>query len=77
MVTARTSNPFATRPYTKTVEIKVSRRRYRCQDCGKTLFDPIPDLDSKRFATTHLVAYVRTACFRETFAAVARRVAMD
>ena len=61
----------------KTVEIKVNRRRYRCQGCGKTLFDPIPDLDGKRFATTRLVAYVRTACFRETFAAVARRVAMD
>lgn len=29
----------------KIVQIAVHRRRYRCQDCGKTLFDPVPDLD--------------------------------
>ncbi len=61
----------------KTVQIIVNRRRYRCQACGKTLFDPIPDLDGKRLATSRLIAYVRAACFRETFAVVARRVAMD
>jgi len=61
----------------KTVQIRVNRRRYRCQNRGKTLFDPIPDLDGKRLATTRLVAYVRSTCFRETFAVVARRVAMD
>jgi transposase len=61
----------------KTVQITVNRRRYRCQACGKTLFDPIPDLDSKRLATSRLIAYVRKTCFRETFAVVARRVAMD
>lgn len=61
----------------KTVQITVNRRRYRCQSCGKTLFDPIPDLDGKRLATRRLIAYVRTNCFREPFAVVARRVAMD
>lgn len=61
----------------KTVQITVNRRRYRCQSCGKTLFDPIPDLDSRRLATKRVVAYVRSNCFREPFAVVARRVAMD
>jgi transposase len=61
----------------KTVQITVNRRRYRCQNCGKTLFDPIPDLDGKRLATSRLIAYVRSVCFKETFAAVARRVDMD
>ncbi len=61
----------------KTVQITVNRRRYRCQNCGKTLFDPIPDLDAKRLATSRLIAYVRANCFQEPFAVVARRVAMD
>lgn len=60
-----------------TVRIVVKRRRYRCQDCGKTQFAPLPDLDSKRFATTRLIHYIRKHCFRETFAAIARRVGMD
>lgn len=59
------------------VRIQVARRRYRCQACRKTQFDPITDLDSKRLATTRLITYIRTHCFRETFAALARRVAMD
>lgn len=61
----------------KTVQITVNRRRYRCQNCGKTLFDPMPDLDGKRLATSRLIAYVRANCFREPFAVVARRVSMD
>jgi transposase len=61
----------------KTVQITVNRRRYRCQGCGKTLFDPIPDLDSKRLATTRLIHHIRAHCFRETFASLARQVDMD
>lgn len=61
----------------KSVRISVNRRRYRCQACSKTLFDPIPDLDSKRLATTRLIDYIRAHCFRETFASLARQVDMD
>lgn len=61
----------------KTVTIAVRRRRYRCQRCTKTLFDPVPDLDNKRLATTRLINYIRSRCFRETFAAVARDVDFD
>lgn len=61
----------------KTVRITVHRRRYQCQACRKTLFDPMPDLDSKRLATNRLVEYIRKHCFRETFASIARQVDMD
>ena len=39
--------------------------------------EPVADFDSKRQGTTRLVNYVRTHCFRETFAAVARQVSLD
>ncbi len=61
----------------KAVQITVHRRRFRCQACGKTCFDAIPDLDPKRLATRRLVAYVRSRCLRETFAALAREVGLD
>lgn len=61
----------------KTVQIAVHRQRYRCQDCGKTLFDPIQDLDGKRLATRRLVAYIQTHVFKQTFASLARQVDMD
>jgi len=41
------------------------------------MFDPISDLDSKRLATRRLIGYIRTHCFRETFASIARQVDMD
>ncbi|EQD26562.1 hypothetical protein B2A_15586, partial [mine drainage metagenome] len=34
----------------KPVRIRILRKRYRCQDCEQTAFDPIPDLDGKRRA---------------------------
>ena len=61
----------------KPVRIRILRRRYRCQDCEQTAFDPIPDLDGKRRATMRLVAFVRARSFSQTFAAVAREAALD
>ena len=61
----------------KPVRIVLQRRRYRCIACGKTQFEPVADFDSKRQGTTRLVNYVRTHCFRETFAAIARQVSLD
>jgi len=61
----------------ETVQIEVHRRRFRCQDCGKTLFDPIAGLDGKRLATRRLVSYIHTHAFKQTFAFLARQVAMD
>lgn len=61
----------------KPVRIVIQRRRYRCTACGKTQFEPVTDFDGKRQATRRLVAYVRAHCTRETFAAMARQVALD
>lgn len=61
----------------KPVEVFIQRRRYRCQACGKTLFEPVADLDGKRQATARLVAYIRKESFTKTFAALAREVALD
>jgi transposase len=61
----------------KPVRIQILRRRYRCLDCKQTAFDPIPDLDGKRRATTRLVAFVRARSLSQTFAAVAREAALD
>lgn len=57
--------------------IILSRRRYRCQACGKTFSDQVPDLDPKRLATRRLVTYIRQHCLRRTFADMAREVGLD
>lgn len=59
------------------VRVVIQRRRYRCTACGKTQFEPVKDLDGKRQATRRLVEYIRTRSTRETFAALARQVALD
>lgn len=61
----------------KPVEVFIQRRRYRCQGCGKTMFEPVADLDGKRQATARLVAHIRKEGFTKTFAALAREVALD
>ena len=61
----------------KPVEVFIQRRRYRCQGCGKTLFEPVADFDGKRQATARLVHYIREQSFTKTFAALAREVALD
>lgn len=61
----------------KRVLIELDRKRYRCKACGKTLFEPLPDMDSKRLATTRLVQYVERHCLRKTFAELSREVGVD
>ena len=61
----------------KTVRIVIQRRRYQCQGCRKTLFEPLAMMDGKRLATCRLIDYLHQHMFRETFAALARRVALD
>ncbi len=42
----------------KRVVIELERKRYRCKICGKTLFEPLPAMDSKRLATTRMVQHI-------------------
>jgi transposase len=61
----------------KRVLIEIDRRRFRCSDCGKTLFSSLPEVDSKRLATARFIEYVEVACLRKTFAEMAREVGVD
>ncbi len=61
----------------KRVLLQIERRRYRCLACGKTLFDPLPDMDGKRFMTTRLVRHVEQQCLTKTFAALSRDIGVD
>lgn len=61
----------------KPVKICIDRRRFRCRICGKTLFEPLPEMDAKRNMTERLVAYVEGRCLKETFAHVSREVGVD
>lgn len=56
----------------KPVVVFIQRRRYRCTGCGKTLFEPVGDVDGKRQATARLVGYIRKESFTKTFAAKVR-----
>jgi transposase len=61
----------------KRVLIMIDRRRFRCKSCGKTVFEPLPDMDGKRQATSRLIEYIERRCLRETFAALSREVGVD
>lgn len=61
----------------KKVVIEIDRRRSRCKRCGKTVFEPVPDLDNKRLATCRLIEYIEKRCLSDTFMAVAREVGVD
>lgn len=61
----------------KQVVVEIYRKRYRCRGCGKTSFEPLPDIDSKRLATCRLITYIEQRCLTETFMALAREVGVD
>lgn len=57
--------------------IEIDRKRYRCKVCGKTLFEPLPAMDSKRQATSRLITYIESHCTKKTFADLSREVGVD
>lgn len=61
----------------KRVVIEIDRKRYRCKVCGKTLFEPLPAMDSKRLATTRMVQHIERHCLRKTFSELSREVGVD
>jgi len=66
-----------TQMHGKRVVIEIDRKRYRCKVCGKTLFEPLPAMDSKRLATTRMVQHIERHCLRKTFAELSREVGVD
>ena len=61
----------------KRVMLEIDRKRYRCKECGKTLFAPLPDMDAKRNMTERLVRLIEQRCLKETFAALSRDIGID
>lgn len=61
----------------KRVLIEIDRKRFRCKVCGKTLFEPLAVIDSKRLATGRLVQHIERHCLRKTFAELSREVGVD
>lgn len=61
----------------KRVLIEMNRKRYRCKACGKTLLEPLPDIDPKRQATDRLVRFIEQHSLKKTFAEISREVGVD
>jgi transposase len=61
----------------KRVGVLLTRNRYRCQDCGKTFLQPIPDADERSQMTKRLAAYIGEQSIVRTFASVADDVGVD
>ena len=74
---SQSQNYLDTPMHGKQVLIEIDRKRYRCKACGKTLFEPLGAMDSKRLATTRLVQHIERHCLRKTFAELSREVGVD
>lgn len=72
------SQSFADCPHAGQVTIiDIDRKRYRCQSCTKTHFQPLEAVDGKRLATKRLVQYIEQRCLKSTFLALANDVGLD
>lgn len=61
----------------KRVGIGIDTRRYRCKDCGKTFYEPLPAVDEKRRMTTRLVDWLGEHSARRTFAQLAEETGVS
>lgn len=58
----------------KRVGVYVDTRRYQCQSCNKTFYEPLPDVDEKRKMTKRLVAWIGKQAITRTFTSIADEV---
>ena len=58
----------------KRVGIYVDTRRYQCQSCNKTFYEPLPDVDEKRKMTKRLLDWVGRQAITRTFTSIADEV---
>ena len=61
----------------KHVEITISRRRFRCQACGRTFLQAAPLKDGKRQMTRRLIEHIESECSKRAFTDVATEVGVD
>ena len=73
----RRSNVFADTPMQRQpVRLEITRPRYRCDNCGKTVTPELLFLDEKRRATKRLVDSIRQRCLGMTFHALAEQTGL-
>ena len=51
----------------KRVGLSIDTRRFRCKDCGKTFYESLPDVDSKRSMTARLKTWLEKRSLRHPF----------
>lgn len=61
----------------KRVAIYINNRRWRCQDCGKTVMEILPAVNSKREMTERLVQWIGRCSLKRTFASLAEEAGLD
>ena len=73
----RRTNSFADTPMQmQPVRLEISRPRYRCDVCGKTITPELTFLDERRRATRRLVDAIRERCLGTTFHALAEQTGL-
>lgn len=60
----------------KRVTIFIDHQRWRCVSCGRTFFEPLPDVDEKRFCTKRLIKYLERRSMSRTFLSLAEEVGL-
>ena len=61
----------------KRVAIYVDTRRWRCQDCGKTVMESLPAANARREMTERLCKWIGQQSMNRTFASVAEDTGLD
>ena len=61
----------------KRVVLIVEHSRFRCQECQKTFYEHLKDLDEKRRATVRFVQYVAEKSLTRTFTSIAEELGVD
>lgn len=61
----------------KRVGIQALRHRYKCQYCGKTYLQPLPDMNDDHYMSNRLISYIERESFGRTFSALARDIGVD
>lgn len=63
--------------HAKRVGIFVKRQRYKCNECGATFFESLPDIDEGRSVTNRLINWIQETSLEMTFSSVAEEIGVD
>lgn len=63
--------------HAKRAGIRAQRRRFKCKHCGKTFFEPYPEMDEMHHMTRRLVRHIEEQSLNRTFTDVADLVGVD